>query len=58
MFDLSNSKWGHGPIMGFLPAKFELATPLLDLGSSTGQTDEQTDESSIHYVHTVYGCGA
>ena len=45
--DLSTSKWGDGVsrVMGFLPANFSFLHPsVLDLRSSTGQTDGQTDD--------------
>ena len=45
-FNLSISKWGHGsPVSwaSFLPIFSLLRPSILDLGSGTGQTDEQMD---------------
>jgi len=46
-------------VMGILPAKFELATPLRSglIESGTGQTDRETDRQrlSMHYAATVWG---
>ena len=52
--DLSTSKWGHG-FMGFLPANFQLATPILDLVSGTGQTNGDNGHRCI--VPLPYGAG-
>ena len=46
-FDLSTSKWGHELCVAwvsFLPVFSVLRPFILDLGSSTGQTDGQTDD--------------
>jgi len=49
-FDLSSSEWGHG---SFLPI-FSLLRPFFfNLGSGTGQTDGQTDNSHQRMPHPL-----
>jgi len=61
-FDLSTSKWGHHelcvPLVSFLPVFSVLRLFILDLGSSTGQTDGQTDDGHQGLMSPSYGDGA